>query len=38
MTIEDIGPRPQTFDLEEATRDNESYRSVAWSGRYLHSR
>lgn len=35
MTIEDIGPRPQTFDLEEATRDNESYRSVAWSGRYL---
>ena len=35
MTIEDIGPRPQTFDLEQATRDNESYRSVAWSGRYL---
>ena len=35
MTIEDIGPRPQSFDLEQATRDNEKYRSVAWSGRYL---
>jgi len=35
MTIEDIGPRPQSFDLEQATLDNERYRSVAWSGRYL---
>jgi len=35
MTIEDIGPRPQSFDLEQATRDNDNYRSVAWSGRYL---
>ena len=35
MTIEDIGPRPQSFDLEQATRDNENYRSVVWSGRYL---
>ncbi|MEO6225425.1 MAG: cupin domain-containing protein [Sphingomicrobium sp.] len=35
MTIEDIGPRPQSFDLEQATRDNCDYRSVAWSGRYL---
>jgi mannose-6-phosphate isomerase-like protein (cupin superfamily) len=35
MTIKDIGPRPQSFDLEEATRDNETYRSVVWSGRYL---
>lgn len=35
MKIEDIGPRPQSFDLEQATRDNESYRTVAWSGRYL---
>lgn len=33
--IEDIGPRPQSFDLEQATRDNQNYRSVAWSGRYL---
>ncbi len=35
MPIEDIGPKPQSFDLEEATRDNKDYRRVAWSGRYL---
>jgi mannose-6-phosphate isomerase-like protein (cupin superfamily) len=33
--IEDIGPQPQSFDLEQATRENENYRTVAWSGRYL---
>jgi mannose-6-phosphate isomerase-like protein (cupin superfamily) len=35
MMVEDIGPRPQAFDLEQATRDNGNYRTVAWSGRYL---
>lgn len=35
MTIADIGPKPQSFDLERATQDNSNYRSVAWSGRYL---
>ena len=35
MTIEDIGPQPQAFDLEQATQTNSSYRAVAWSGRYL---
>lgn len=35
MTITDIGPQPQAFDLERATRDNPQYRAVAWSGRYL---
>ena len=35
MTVKDIGPEPQSFDLEEATRANTSYRSVAWSGKYL---
>lgn len=35
MTMEDIGPRPQAFDLEGATRANRNYRTVAWSGRYL---
>lgn len=35
MTIEDIGPKPQSFDLETATVDNEVYRDVAWTGRYL---
>ncbi|MGJ5151690.1 hypothetical protein [Bradyrhizobium sp. HKCCYLR1023] len=33
--IIDIGPQPQAFDIERATRDNANYRSVAWSGRYL---
>jgi mannose-6-phosphate isomerase-like protein (cupin superfamily) len=35
MTIEDIGPQPQSFNLENCTRENTDYRSVAWSGRYL---
>lgn len=35
MSIKDIGPQPQSFDLERATCDNEHYRSVAWSGRHL---
>jgi mannose-6-phosphate isomerase-like protein (cupin superfamily) len=35
MTIEDIGPQPQSFDLEQQTRENRNYRTVAWSGRYL---
>lgn len=35
MTIEDIGPQPQSFDLEKSTRENTHYRRVAWSGRYL---
>ena len=33
--IEDIGPEPQSFDIERATKENTNYRSVAWSGRYL---
>jgi mannose-6-phosphate isomerase-like protein (cupin superfamily) len=33
--IQDIGPRPQAFNLEQETRDNQNYRTVAWSGRYL---
>jgi mannose-6-phosphate isomerase-like protein (cupin superfamily) len=35
VTIKDIGPRPQSFDLEQATVDNHNYRAVAWSGKYL---
>ena len=34
-TIKDIGPHPQAFDIEHATKLNPNYRSVAWSGRYL---
>ncbi len=33
--IKDIGPQPQSFDIERATKENPNYRSVAWSGRYL---
>jgi mannose-6-phosphate isomerase-like protein (cupin superfamily) len=33
--IKDIGPQPQSFDIEGATKANLNYRSVAWSGRYL---
>lgn len=33
--IRDIGPQPQSFDIERATTQNEDYRSVAWSGRYM---
>ena len=35
MSIQDNGPRPASFDLEQETRDNRNYRTVAWSGRYL---
>lgn len=35
MTIKDIGPDPTSFDLEDATRSNPNYRTVAWTGRYL---
>jgi mannose-6-phosphate isomerase-like protein (cupin superfamily) len=35
MTIQDIGPQHQSFNLEEETVANPNYRSVAWSGRYL---
>ena len=35
MTIKDIGPKPQSFDIDHATKENRNYRSVAWSGRYL---
>lgn len=33
--ILDIGPQPQSFNIERATEDNSHYRAVAWSGRYL---
>ena len=35
MRLEDVGPQPQSFDLERATLDNTKYRAVVWSGRYL---
>ena len=35
MSIEDIGPEPQSFDLETETLANTAYRTVAWSGKHL---
>lgn len=35
MMLSDIGPQPQSFNLEQATKENTDYRAVAWSGRYL---
>ena len=35
MDITDNGPEPNTFDIETATKENETYRTVAWTGRYL---
>lgn len=35
MTVTDNGPQPNVFDIETATLDNESYRTVAWTGTYL---
>lgn len=35
VPIIDNGPEPSVFDLETATTDNDKYRTVAWSGRYL---
>jgi mannose-6-phosphate isomerase-like protein (cupin superfamily) len=35
MAVTDPGPHPNAFDIEAATVGNDSYRSVAWTGRYL---
>ena len=35
MPIKDIGPDPQSFNLEQQTVENSNYRTVAWSGKYL---
>ncbi|WP_116112414.1 cupin domain-containing protein [Austwickia chelonae] len=35
MDITDIGPKPQVFNLEDATLENDHYRQVAWTGKYL---
>jgi mannose-6-phosphate isomerase-like protein (cupin superfamily) len=35
MVVNDTGPQPQAFNIETATIENENYRTVAWSGKYL---
>lgn len=35
MEVIDNGPKPNAFDIETATTSNDTYRTVAWTGRYL---
>lgn len=35
MKITDNGPKPNTFDIETATKENKNYRTTAWTGKYL---
>jgi mannose-6-phosphate isomerase-like protein (cupin superfamily) len=35
MILNDNGPRPNAFDIAAATRHNDNYRVVAWTGRHL---
>ncbi|MDO5065004.1 MAG: cupin domain-containing protein [Actinomyces bowdenii] len=35
MAIADNGPKPNAFDIETATTENTTYRTVAWTGKYL---
>ena len=35
MDIIDNGPHPNAFDIEVATVGNTTYRTVAWTGKYL---
>lgn len=33
--VTDPGPKPNAFDIETETKDNSTYRTVAWTGKYL---
>jgi mannose-6-phosphate isomerase-like protein (cupin superfamily) len=33
--VTDNGPQPHAFDIESETRRNDTYRTVAWTGKYL---
>ncbi len=33
--MQDIGPKPQAFDIDRATKGNDNYRTAAWTGKYL---
>ena len=35
MPIKDNGPDPNAFDIETASRENDTYRTVAWTGKFL---
>ena len=31
----DHGPNPVTFDIEQATLDNDAFRDTLWTGKHL---
>lgn len=35
MDMIDNGPNPNAFNIEEATVENENYRTVVWTGRHM---
>ena len=35
MAVTDIGPKPSSFSMEDETKANPNYRTVAWTGKYL---
>lgn len=35
MSVHDNGPHPNAFDIETSTVENQNYRTVAWTGKYL---
>lgn len=35
MAITDKGPNPNAFNIEDETLENTTYRTVAWTGKYL---
>ncbi|HLS33925.1 MAG TPA: cupin domain-containing protein [Brevibacterium sp.] len=35
MDINDNGPNPNAFDIETATVENDTYRTVVWTGRHM---
>lgn len=37
MTIKDIGPDPQVFNIEDVTKENGNYRTTVWTGKYLQT-
>jgi mannose-6-phosphate isomerase-like protein (cupin superfamily) len=35
MEIQDTGPNPYVVDIEKLTRENENFRTAAWTGTYF---
>ncbi len=35
MAVNDIGPKPYSFDMEAEATANTNYRTVAWTGKYF---